>query len=83
MSFTSDVAHQLHILGHDGDTFCMNGAQVGILIQANKVSLGCFLLCQNCCTFELQVISVLLHDFVNQVLERALLMRRSVDFWYL
>jgi hypothetical protein len=43
MSFTPDAARQLHILGHDGDTFCMNGAQDCILIQANKVSLGCFL----------------------------------------
>jgi hypothetical protein len=43
MSFTPDVTRELHILGHDGDTFCMNGAQVCILIQANKVSLRCFL----------------------------------------
>jgi hypothetical protein len=38
-----DVVCQLHILWHDGDMFCMHGAQVGILKHANKVSLGCFL----------------------------------------
>jgi hypothetical protein len=72
MSFTPDAVRQLHILEHDGDTFCMNGTQVCILIQANKVSLGCFLYCQNCLTLELQVISVLLCNFANQVLERGL-----------
>ncbi len=43
ISFTLDVAHQLHILGHHGDTFCMHGAQVCILKHANTVSLRCFL----------------------------------------
>ncbi len=72
MSFTLDVVHQHHILGHDGDTFCMNGAQVCILIQAYKVCLGCFLKCQHCHSLELQVSSVLLCNFANQVLERGL-----------
>jgi hypothetical protein len=25
MSFTPDAVHQHHVLGHDGDTFCING----------------------------------------------------------
>ncbi len=43
ISFTLDVARQLHILGHYGDTFCMHGTQVCMLKHANKVSLRCFL----------------------------------------
>jgi hypothetical protein len=50
----------------------MNGVQLDILIQDNKVSLGCFLSSQNCHTLELQVISVLLHKFANQAQERGL-----------
>jgi hypothetical protein len=61
----------------------MNDAQVGILIQAHKVSLGYFLLIHDSGTLGLQVILVLFHDFANQALERALKMRRSIDFWYL
>ncbi len=47
----------------------MNDAQVGILIQAHKVSLGYFLLIHDSCTLGLQVILVLFHDFANQALE--------------
>jgi hypothetical protein len=35
-----DAAGQLDVLGHDGDALGMEGAQVDILIKANKVGLG-------------------------------------------
>ena len=38
--FAADAAGQLDVLGHDGDTLGMEGAQVGVLIEANKVGLG-------------------------------------------
>ena len=28
--FTTDAAGELDVLGHDGDTLCMNSAQVGV-----------------------------------------------------
>ena len=30
-SFTTDASCQLNVFGHDGDSLCMNGTQVGIL----------------------------------------------------
>ena len=38
--FAADAAGQLDVLGHDGDALGMEGAQVDILIEANKVGLG-------------------------------------------
>ena len=38
--FAADAAGQLDVLGHDGDALGMEGAQVGVLIEANKVGLG-------------------------------------------
>jgi len=38
--FAADAAGQLDVLGHDGNALGMEGAQVGILIEANKVGLG-------------------------------------------
>ena len=38
-SFTTDAAGELDVLGHDGDMFGMNGAQVGVIKEANKVGL--------------------------------------------
>ena len=30
-SFATDASCQLNVFGHDGDSLCMNGTQVGIL----------------------------------------------------
>ena len=38
-----DSPGQLDVLGHDGDSLGMDGAQVGVLKQTNKVGLRCFL----------------------------------------
>lgn len=43
---SSYPAGQLDVLGHDGDTLGVDGAQVGVLKQANQVSLTSFLLGQ-------------------------------------
>ncbi len=37
-------ASQLDVFGHDGDTFGVDGAQVGVLKQTHQVSLTGFLL---------------------------------------
>lgn len=40
---SSDSPCKLDILGHDCDSLGMNGAQVSVLKQADKVGLTCFL----------------------------------------
>ena len=42
-SLSTDTAGKLDVLGHDGDTLGMDGAQVGILKETDKVSFRCFL----------------------------------------
>ena len=39
----SDAPGQLDVLGHDGDALGVDGAQVGVLEEANQVSLGSLL----------------------------------------
>ena len=38
-TLTTDPAGKLDVLGHDGDTLGVDGAQVGVLKESNKVSL--------------------------------------------
>jgi len=42
-TFSTDTSCQLDVLGHDGDTLGVDGAQVGILKETDKVSFRCFL----------------------------------------
>ena len=42
-ALATDAAGQLDVLGHDGDTLGVDGAQVGVLEQADQVGLGRFL----------------------------------------
>ena len=42
-ALATDAAGKLNVLGHDGDTLGVDGAQVGVLEEANKVGLGGFL----------------------------------------
>ena len=37
--FASDSSSQSHVLGHDGDTLGVDGAEVGVLEETDKVSL--------------------------------------------
>lgn len=39
-TFTTDAASQLDVLRHDGDTLGVDGAQVGVLEEANQVCFG-------------------------------------------
>ena len=38
-SLSTDAAGQLDVLGHDGDTLGVDGAQVGVLKQPDEVGL--------------------------------------------
>ena len=42
-TLSTDTAGQLDILGHDGHTLGVDGAQVGVLEESNQVCLGSFL----------------------------------------
>jgi histone H3 len=42
-TLSTDAASKLDVLGHDGDTLGMDGAQVGVLKETNQVSLRGFL----------------------------------------
>ena len=46
-SFSSDAACELHILRHDGDSACMDGAQVGVFKETDKERLTGFLQSHN------------------------------------
>jgi len=39
-SLSADAAGELHVLGHDGDTLGVEGAQVGVLEETDEVCLG-------------------------------------------
>ena len=42
-TLATDPPGQLDVLGHDGDTLGVDGAQVGVLKEANQVSFRCLL----------------------------------------
>ena len=42
-SLASDSSGELHVLGHDGDSLGVDGAQVGVFEEADQVGLGGFL----------------------------------------
>ena len=48
-SLPSNSSGQLDVFGHDGDSPSMDGAQVGVLKQTDKVGLHCFLETQYSC----------------------------------
>ena len=46
-SLSTDPPGELDVLRHDGDSFGVDGAQVGVLEESNQVGLGCFLKCHH------------------------------------
>ena len=47
-SFTMDTSCQLYVLGHDGDSFCMDGTQVGVFEESYLINLRGFLQSHYC-----------------------------------
>ena len=68
-TFTTDTAGQLDVLGHDGDTLGVDGAQVGIFKKTNQVSLSRFLKSHDGAGLETQVSLEVLSDLTDQTLE--------------
>ena len=71
-TLATDAASQLDVLGHDGDTLGMDGAQVGVLKETHQVSLGSFLECHHSRGLEAEVGLEVLSDLTHQALERQL-----------
>ena len=71
-TLSTDTAGKLDVLGHDGDTLGMDGTQVGILKQTDKVSLTGFLEGHDSRALEAEVSLEVLGDLTDQALEGQL-----------
>ena len=71
-AFAANTTRKLNILGHDGNTLGMNGAQVGVFKQSNKVCFGSLLKGKDGSTLETQVALEILGNFADETLERSL-----------
>lgn len=71
-ALAANTTRELNILGHDGYTLGMNGAQVGVFKQPNKVCFRSLLKGKDGSTLETQVRLEVLGNFTNQTLERGL-----------
>lgn len=69
-TLSTNPTSQLDILGHDGDPLGVNGAEIGIFEQSNKVSLARFLQSHNGRALEAKIGLEILGDLTNQSLER-------------
>ena len=71
-SLSADSAGQLNVLGHDGDALGVDGAQIGVFKQTNKVSLASFLKSHHSGALETQIGLEILSDFPHKTLEGQL-----------
>ena len=71
-TFSTDTASKLDVLGHDGDTLGVDGAQVGVLEQTDEVRLRGLLESHHGAALESEISLEILGDFTNQALERKL-----------
>ena len=71
-AFTTDSAGKLHILGHDGNSLGVDGAEVSVLEKANHVSLRGLLKGKNGWGLETELVSVLRGDLTDESLEGEL-----------
>lgn len=69
-TLSSNSAGKLNILGHDGDTLGVDGAQVGIFEEANQVGFASFLQGHDGRALETQIGLKVLCDFSDEALER-------------
>ena len=71
-ALSADTAGQLDVLGHDGDTLGVDGAQVGVLEETHQVSLAGLLQSHDGGALEAQVGLEVLGDLTDQALEGKL-----------
>ncbi|KAJ1375192.1 Histone-fold [Sesbania bispinosa] len=66
-ALSADAAGQLDVLGHDGDTLGVDGAQVGVLKEADQVGLGRLLQGHDGAALESEIGLEVLRLFLAQV----------------
>ena len=71
-TLSADTAGELDVLGHNGDTLGVDGAQVGVFKESYKVGLGSFLEGHDGRGLESQVSLEVLGNFTDQTLEGEL-----------
>ena len=71
-ALATDAAGELDVLGHDGDALGVDGAEVGVLEEANEVGLGRLLEGDDGRRLEAQVSLEVLGDLADEALERQL-----------
>ena len=68
----ADTAGKLDVLGHDGDTLGVDGAQVGVLEETDQVGLAGLLESHDSRALEAKVSLEILSDLTDQALEGQL-----------
>ena len=71
-TFTTDASCKLDVLGHDGHTFGMDSAQVGVFEKSNQVSFAGFLKGHHGTALETQIRLEILCDLTDKTLEGQL-----------
>jgi histone H3 len=71
-SLTTDATSELNVLGHDGDTLGVNGAEVGVFKESNEVGLSSFLEGQHGRALEAKVTLKVLSNLTDETLEGQL-----------
>ena len=71
-ALATDPAGQLDVLGHDGHTLGVDGAEGGVLEEADEVRFRCLLEGHDGNGLETQVAPDALGDFADESLERKL-----------
>ena len=71
-TFTTDTASQLDVLGHDGHTLGVDGAQVRVFEQTHQVSFAGFLQGHDGGALEAQIGLEVLGDLADETLEGQL-----------
>ncbi len=71
-ALSADAAGELNVLGHDGDTLGVDGAQVGVFEEANEVGLGSLLKGEDGRSLESKIALEVLGDLTHEALEGKL-----------
>ena len=71
-AFTTDSAGELHVLGHDGHTFGVDSAKVGVFEETDHVGLSGFLEGEDGRGLETEVVLELSSDLTDESLEGEL-----------
>jgi hypothetical protein len=75
-ALATDAAGQLNVLGHDGHALGVDGAEVGVLEEADQVGLGGLLQGDDGRRLEAQVGLEVLGDLADEALEGQLADRK-------